>query len=751
MKIPIIVGTTVSALALTVSVSLANLNTINLLLSGSDAATSPMSAFNVNGNDEDETYNPNKKDGGNLGEYLQSGLSGGGGGTGGLNLLWILQNAKDPDKESYAYQLLEVYSNLQHGKYNNYEYHIAPEAIAGSHKNETGLTSFVTPKVSGYGKVTSGILGQTINGKVITLENAMKEDIIGHAEKSGSVWADKDSNGGDGCPDGPFQVIQCNQSDTNANKQRGDGKYDLYNFVDAANVKDMKYNTIATSYAETGSTPDARALMMLSALDHNRGSSGVGWNLFGFPYDVSTSKSGGASKYLKHSTIASMTPDQLEVAAMFPKDLLRWFDAANIPLELMMTGDNATGQGTGLLLVLANGGFIDIPLQKTAANNVKGLDNGIIEKIFPGQTNKTIVDYVNNNFIKQPWDVLEMSKSEYDKIYGSGPYTNYEEGYSTPEGLYRNTAFYIDKSVKSDNYKAGENIVVRAVEGIALGYLLDVGVIGVHTIIQIALEAGIKSLTDGTVVDPSNPQTLYEKIAPESSGKFNPAQAESGNFGKFLDALALTGTLTELQQAQVKAMYEISGGYYYQNPLRGTMSPTGVIYTDCSYYASVGLHLGKVVTDPYPITSDIGNGVWITSKQKTNPVNGTEYPATVVQLDKSGNLMKGNTKSDKTQHMHDKSWPDKLIAGDMLVTKEKGHIMTYVGQNNTGKDMVLPPDISRVNAERSTVKAGEHFFMHAMGRNGNTTNLMGLTPHISPYRDQTKAQHIAFRPTYNIR
>ncbi|MFF2798147.1 hypothetical protein, partial [Lysinibacillus xylanilyticus] len=659
-------------------VSLANLNVINLLLDGSDYGSGTSEAFNHKPEEGDKPiYLQDGNISGESLESLQSGLLGNGGG-GKLNLLWLLQNAKDANKDSYAYQLLDVYSKLENGEYNNLPYHVSPDAIAGSHKNETNLASFAVPKTSGYGKALSSILGKNINGKKITLENAMKADIMGHAERTGSVWVDKDSGGGDGYPDGPFQIIQGKQDDSNANKNRSDHKYDLYNFVDAANVVDSKYNIVAKKFAESGSTPDARALSMLLALEHNRGGAGVGQNLFGFPYNPSK-KSGN---YIKHSTISSMTARELEIAAMFPKDLLKWLDASNVPLE-SLDGGNERGQGVATLLTLANGGFIDIPLQKTSISNIQSLGDGVIGKIFPGQTSKSIVNHINSKYVKQPWDVLGIPKSKYDSTYGSVGISNYEQEYSTRYGYYRNTVFYIDPKITSTNYTAGENtVVVRAIEGIALGYMVDVGFKGTYTVLSIALEAGIKSLTNGGIIDPSNPANTYKSNESKENDTYNPAGAATGNFGKFLDALGLAGKLSVTQQAQIEAMYQYSGGPYSQ-PRRGSAYKDGLLYLDCSSFASIGLYMGLGSNKQFTTTATVDGGAWLKSTAKTNAVNGKTYTAKVVQLDKNGNPMKESTSVNRSQMRTDTSWLGYLQAGDMVNGRGSngGHIWTYLGKN----------------------------------------------------------------------
>lgn len=762
MKRIIIFISIISFLLLLTLVSMSNMNVLNLLIFGSDYAAGSnfkMEAFDTDDSPEDNaTQNGEPKNtvpDATL-ETLQSGLlAGAGGGTGSLNLLWLLQNAKDPNKESYAYQLLEAYSNLGQGKYNDFNYHATVESLAASHFNETHLASFVVPTTSGYGKATSGILGKNINGKKITLENAMKSDIVGNVSNTGDgVWYNAN---GDGGPDGPFQIEAWAQPNTYANKLRSDKKYDGYNFIDALNVVDSKYSEVATAVNGTGATVDPRVINMLYGVYHNRGLGGLVYLLYGLPY-TNNSALYNEGAYLHDTTISTMSPDRVADTVKFLEDFIKWYDKSNIPIEDVV-GSNGKGRGTALLLILANGGFISKPLGYQAGKDVSSLSNNVINKLFPGQTNKTITSYVNNNYVKKPWDVLGMSKSKYDKIYGSSVIReNYEEIYRNSKG--QNTVFYIDKSVTSDNYKAGENVVVRAMEGIAAGYILNTGLNGAFVTLSIAIEAGIKSLTDGTVVDPSNPQIFYGTLGTDT---YNPAEAATGNFGQFLEGLGLAGKLTEPQQAQIKAMYDISGGVYGQtDPPRWSIHTDGKMITDCSSFAAVGFYMDVGIAKSFNYnTESLLSGVWQKSTAQTAEVNGKKYPAKTVQLDKNGKPMKESTTVNRSgaYSRPDEDWLPYLQTGDIVVGRlgSNGHVFTYLGKNNTDKDMVLPQHISKVSAKFSTYKPGKHFTIQAAwyanqknagGSGQDLSGKMGLMP---LWGDERRIGYQAFRPVYNLR
>ena len=763
MKKIIIFISTISFLLLLTLVSMSNMNVLNLLIFGSDYAggsNSKMEAFDTDDSQEDSSgqdgESKNTVSDSAL-ETLQSGLlAGAGGGTGSLNLLWLLQNAKDPNKESYAYQLLEAYSNLRQGVYNNYTTHITVEGLAGSHYTEASLGSFVVPDVSGYGKPQNGILGKTINGKKITLTNATKSDIIGNvARTSSAVW--KDSNK-DGCPDGPFQTIQCGAGNSDhADKTRTNKTYDLYSFVDAMNIKDSKYNTVASAYEKAGLSPGEKGLTVLNALVHNRGNPGAWWLMFGLPYDASVNKD--LQKILHNTTTTSLTKEDLEISYAFHKQIFEWFDKSNIPLEDMSS--KKAVKGISLLLVLANGGFLDTELLQSHVSALSVVPQSTLDKLFPGQTNKTIVSYINKNYVKKPWDVLGMTKEKYQSIYGGGYTNSYEERYvlRMNTGLWYNTVFYIDKSVKSSNYKAGENVVVRALDGIALAYIFDTGIKGAFVTLSIAIEAGIKSLTDGTVVDPSNPQIFYGTLGTDT---YNPAEAATGNFGKFLEGLGLAGKLTEPQQAQIKAMYDVSGGLYSQ-PKRWSQTEDGNYYLDCSSFASIGLHMGMTAQakSPNPTTYNIKfNGMWQKSTLRTAEVNGKTYPAKTVQLDKSGKPMAESTVSNNSGSYarKDVDWLPYLQTGDIVNGNNgsSGHVFTYLGKNNTDKDMVLEQHISKVHAQASKYKPGEHFTIQASWSansydGGNGKNYSGKMGLMRLWYDTSGLGYQAFRPVYNLR
>ena len=725
-------------------VSMSNMNVLNLLIFGSEySGGSAFEQFDVEEDKEGNDLNEEEETSDATLEALQSGLTAISGG-GALNLLWLLQNAGEVNKESYAYQLLQIYSNNYAGKYNNHPYHITPEAIAGSHYNETKLASLAVPSVSGYGKANGGILGKTINGKKITLENAMRSDIVGNVSHSGEgVYTDVHGDG----PDGPFQIEVFAQSNSYANKARGDNKYDGYNFVDALNFVDGKYSSIASSLAQAGVTADPRAVNILYGAYHNRGIGGMVYVLFGLPY-TNQSSLYNEGNYLHNTTIEGMSAERMKDMLAFPEDLLEWFDKSNIPIEKIV-GNNGDNRATALLLILKNGGFINKPIGNQTRLDIQRLDKDVIQKLFPGHDNNSIINHINANYVKKPWDVLGMSKSQYDKIYGTSVISsNYEEIYRNSVG--QNTVFYIDKNVTSDNYKAGENVVVRALEGIVAGYMLDVGLNGAFVTLSIALEAGIKSLTDGTVVDPSDPSAFYVTI---QEGAYNPAAEATGDYGKFLDAVGLNGKLTETQQAQIKALYDVSGGPYSQGS-RFSDAGNGALVLDCSSMCAIGMYLGDVATAKKESanTRAIRAGLWQRNTKQTAEVNGKKYTAKTVQLDKNGKPMEesNSVQTSAKYSRTDSAWLPYLQTGDIVngVGANGGHVFTYLTQNKTGKNMVIEQHISKVGARFSKYKPNEHLTMQAAYyAHSYDAGKMGLMP-LMP--DTSYAQYQAFRPVYNL-
>jgi hypothetical protein len=654
--------------------------------------------------------------------------------NGGINLLYLLQNASSVDSNSYAYQLLQAYSNLSSGKFNDFEFHISPDALVGSHNNETSLASFVVKSYSlGQSNKSPSPLGTQVNGKILTLENATKKDLksLGMLCSDGSsVCYDANS---DGIPDGPFQILDGNQSGDLADKTRGDKVFDPYSFVDAMNFEDRAYSKIAAKFAQTGETPDPRVLTMLTGLAHNRGDAGVIESLFGFPYYKQDPGS-----YLKEVDISNLSAEQLQAAAKYSKNLLSWFDQANIPFEVVE--DNNSGQAVALLLNLAHGGFLDIALQRNSESTISKLDDTTIKKIFPEQTKSTIISYINNKYVKNPWDVLGISKSEYSKIYGLTG-NNYEEYYSTAYDYKRNTSFFIDSNTTSDIYKAKDTaVVVRAVEGISLGYMLNTGVTGTYTLLNLAIDAGIKSLTDGTIIDPSNPANLYMSAG---QGTYNPASAEP-NFDAFLAEIGMVGELTPTQYNQLSIMYKWTGTTYNQEK-RGILDERGLPYLDCSSFVNLGLFLMEQLsaTRSYASTATIMDGVWM--KDNLVTYRGQKYNARVYQLDKKGKpLMDGRSKPD-TSLTYDNAtdWGPYLQPGDILVYN--GHTVTFVGQNTTGRTIKIDPALGKISGiskeHNSTYMPGD-YMMFAASSTANASSIRHLWGE-NPY--------VAFRPAYNIK
>lgn len=706
-------------------------NVINLLVDGTTSTGGGSSASTTS---KSATYTAGDSEVQEDSQSFISGLTPTSGG--GINLLYLLQNASALNTDSYAYQLLQAYSNLSNGKYNDYEFHISPEAIIGSHMNETKLTSFLVKSYSlGQKDKSPSPLGKEVNGKIISLENATKKDIIalGLLCSGGNYAVCADAGSHDGIPDGPFQIVNGNQSSDIADKTRSDKTFDPYSFVDAMNFTDRTYSNIAAKFAKTGGTLDGRALTMLSAVAHNRGDSGVVQLLYGLPYSKS-----GINSYIKKSTINSLSGEELKLAVKYPTDLLAWFDQSNIPLEAI--DGNEAGSGAGLLLNLAHGGFLDIPLQSTSVKDITNLGDTVIKKIFPGQTKKTIISYINSTYVKNPWDVLEISKSEYNRIY-SGSSSNYEQYFSTSGGYNRNTSFYIDKSLTSSNYKNQDGaVVVRAIEGIAMGYMFNTGVTGTYTLLQLAIDAGINSLTDGSVIDPSNPANLYQS---SSEGTYNPVSAEP-NFDAFLAQIAMSNQLTAAQYNQLSIMYKWSGATYSQSN-RGVLDSRGIPYLDCSAF----VHLGLFMMDELPknksfaATSTIMAGAWMKDNWVT--YGDQKYNTRVYQLDKTGKpLMDNRTKPDKSlTYSNATDWGKYLQPGDILVYN--GHVVTFVGQNITGRTINIDPALGKISgsskAYNSSYKPGD-YMMFAASSTANASSIRHLWGE-NPY--------VALRPAYNIK
>lgn len=711
-----------------------NGNVVNLLLDGNTAisggtGSTPAQRANATGAASEDTGVTGST------QSFVSGLEPTNDGS--LNLLYLLQNSGELDPDNYAYQLLQAYSDLSAGKFNNFAYHATPDVIAGSHQNETKLGTFLVPEYKlGQENKKPSPLGQSVNGRKVTVSNATKSDIqalglMKSVNNGQSVWYDSND---DGYPDGPLQVIAGNQGKELANKERGSGSYDLYSFPDSMNFLDKAFNDASKTIIGVGLTPQPAVVSMLSGLDHNRGSGGVVQILFGFPYWEKNVKT---SSVFNKTSFDGLSKKQVEAAIKYLQDLNNWFIKSNIPYDEL--DDDQKVQGIGLLLNLANGGFLDTPLQKNSKKQISDLKDSVIQKIFPGQNNKTIVDYVNSNFVKNPWDQVGMTKGEFKETYGLNADT-YEHTFSDRYGYARNTSFYVDKSLTSDIYKGGSNVpVLRAVEGISMGYMLNTSVTGNNVLMNIAKDAGIKSLDAPSVTDPTNPNMIYQN-APKDT--YNPVAAD-GDFDKLLEYFGMTGTLTKAQYGQLSSLYRILGSEYSQAE-RGSMGPNGVVYTDCSYLAFVGLRMldslpkGNATTS----TNAIVDGSLLYDKNVT--YQGSTYNARVYQLDLKGKPLKDNRKKldEKLVYKDVNSWSKYLIPGDMLVYR--GHIVIFMGQNKTGKTITVPKSIGKLGGEsvtyNSTYDPGEYVMIAASGSDklASIRQMWGGKP------------YMAIRPAYNI-
>lgn len=773
------------AFMMIVAVSLANMNTLNLIITGTKFGTltggeaSNMENFDVTeeakkqGDSDEDKYGRNgmsTADG-----YWKQIVTGGGamsfgGGAGSIDLFWLLQNAKDPDKSSYAYQILDVLANMTKSKYYDADVHGHPASILASHYNETKMKSFVEPNA---GPQAQGGSGSVLSSSV-TLENSYKGNVPNSG--SGNVYKD---NGGDGLPDGPHQLEQGRKDNKYASKLRGDGVFDVFSFADSLTYTEQIEADIIRTFKSKGFNLSRQESGMLFALNHNRGPAGIIWILHGLPYAID----GGvnAKKYLKAQAYESLTKEQMESMMAFPKKLISWANTSNIPLEIMAKDSKAAF----IFLTLKNGGFLNAALQPQTVRHIMNLGDSDIALYFPGQNKSTIVDYINKTYVKKPWEAVGMDRATFDKYYGSSRIqTKYEEVYRSAQHSV-NTTFYFDKDNKSDLYQAGTQSVLTAMEGVAGGYLIDVGILGDYYMLRVAETAGIKALQDGTVVDPTNPAAFYKSngvataSAPtisyvwvpyntsqtgqpqqttqaqvtQASIAYDPSDLSlDANFAQFLKELNLYGKLTKAQLGQISTLYKYSGGGYSQGS-RGQLMKDKVHYwTDCSLLTWWGLYMDRNMKGT--TTANFKSNEFIVGRGPTHPYKGTQYQAKLVQLDAKGNSRGVGTtfSSAGTYSMRDVEWVDYLRTGDIANGRSgSGHVWTYLGKNTTDKKMVVPVEISRVSAAFSEYDPGEHFTMESSWRaKTHGDDKMGLHPkgtHVA--YDTSGRPYQAFRPVYN--
>lgn len=712
MKKIFIIPLALTFVILITAVSMANLNVINLLVSdttyGSDGSGEMFTNKDIDPERQYLKGTTMDGNGNDFQESIQSGLSGG---KGTLNLLYILQNAKNIDKKSYAYSLLDSYGKLYDGVYNDYKHHIPPTAIAGLHYNETKLASFIAPYAKDFGK------GNQAKGK--TLDKSYKKDAV--SAPGASVYA-KDRYGDQSCPDGPLQIIWC-KNKTPIDKRDDKRDYDPYHFPDNLNYIDHAYQA---AIKMNGGKEYADPIMSTaySSLSHNRGTSGVVRQLHGVPFN------GGP---LKSSLIEGLSDKDRTNMLEFFKTFSDWVDKSNAPTEDLVGTESTYGTGLVTLFTLANGGFIEEPLRKHTKNGISNVPTRTIKKLFPGQTSKTIVNHINNKYVKHPWDVAGISKSKYQKLYGlqSDLYRN-----SYDPGGGRNYILYYEKKLTSTNYKNGKNVnIMRVFDGVSGGYFYDTSITGDFILLKIAMAAGIKSLKDESVIDPSNPNNTNKSN--ENSGQYAPTIDGTGNFSELMRRIGLDGKLSKGTQEQFNAMYKYSGGIYSQG-LRGTTDKnTGLMRTDCSVYVTLGMEMGKRSGTLYPTTS------WIPEFLMSGKKNKKGYKVYAKQLTTSGKLMKNYKKGTNSQY--DASWHKVAKPGD-IINKRNSHVYAFIKRNTSSKTIVIPPDISKTTASGSTVKPGQTMTFESSGYQKERGNKMGFGHHGD---DTGHGLYEMFRPSFS--
>lgn len=712
MKRLVIMFGSVFMVIVVTAVSMANMNVVNLLVSDTTYGSDGSSEMFTNKEQEvDRQYlkgttleGEGSMDG--VQESIQSGLGSGGGE---LNLLNLLQNAKDIDKKSYAYNLLDVYAKLSGGVYNDYKHHVASSALAGVHYNETKLATYINPSPKGYGK------GDQTNGK--SLDKAYEKDKVGGG---GPVYVALGTD--KSCPDGPLQILSCNPG-TPIDKRDGKRKYDPYHFPDNLNFVDASYAKIikANGNKEFSSKLAPTAY---TSLEHNRGEAGVIRLMYGQAYNTQGGLSGSTVGQVPKKDL----PKILKIFTMVQNKMKK----ANVPLE-DMTGD-ATGYSLGMVTLgmLACGGFIEEPLKRNTANGIANIPNSVVKKLFPGQTSKTIAGHINSKYVKKPWDVAGMSKSEYAKIYKmtADKYT----GMADPGGD-RNYVLLFHKGVKVDNYSSGKNrTLMTAFDGVSAAHWYESTMNGEYILLQIALAAGIKSLTQDELVDPTNPQKLDKSNA--DNGQYSPSIDGTGNFKKLMKKIGVSKSLSKGTQLQFNAMYEVSGGTYSLTT-RGTKSSDGKLITDCSVFTTIGFEQGKRKGSAYPNTRNIVSHMLGGVKTKKG------MKATAKQVKTDGTLASKYKSGAYTKT--DEKWNDILKPGD-IVNASANHVYTVIRKNRTGKTVTVSPELSKTTAKGSTIPPGTTMTFESSIYQRDRGDKMGFGHH---GYDTSGSPYEAFRPSYS--
>ena len=439
---------------------------------------------------------------------------------------------------------LELFYMSSRGELDTASMHLPAAVLAAMHMNETGGSTFL-----------DGIYGEA-RGRFSSTDMTLSRFTGAMARELGlsgryGVWVDRDTYGGDGFPDGPFQIQSGAPSPGNNARistlsgtgHLPDRDFDIFFFPDSLSWVNHESAQAVARYQVT----DPREAFMLSSAIHNRGS--VNRQAWGLPYT--------ADGLIRTADFVNTTaPETFRQVRVLFTDLLSAFSRHQPPIPGL---DGQTMRQLGVFLLLSTGWYVENVQGLGFLNNANGPT--LLAHIFPEASGIAPTDFIRDNFYRRPWDVIGITQAQFAVIYGMNreSYSNYYRYDSLFKVSNETSPLYVNR-MPDGSYPP----ILHVWDNVAIGHITGTAFMGEVILLNWFLEAGLPTEIDGNIVDPTNPSSVYRRLSLNNPNSFIPMSRDFeliDNFEQLISMMEISTTSGRL--ASLFHTYEQAGTKYW--------------------------------------------------------------------------------------------------------------------------------------------------------------------------------------------
>ncbi len=462
----------------------------------------------------------------------------------GLSILHLLKHLNPNSTQALKYkELIELYYKASNGELDTAAYHLLPESYAAMHRNETDDATFLDDY---YGKEIDSYSSEDMTLSFFTGSMLQKIGITG----VGGVF--KDANG-DGFPDGSFQIEKGKDVDKNRKSTMNgrdhviDRDFDVVYFPDQLSWINHNFSDSLKNYDIKDIS--AKELSMLSSVIHNRGS--ISRQAFGVPYNTK------GLEPIKQYISADYNAIYKESCVLF-QDLLNQFEKEMI---IIKGTDNTSQNALAVFLALKTGWYIDSDIGKL--QKVVDSETGVFyfQQLFPEAGDVTPSVFLEKFYVKKPWDIAGISKSEYGRIYGmkQSKYSDYYPYTFLFKVENYTSSYYLNKLSDGTDPK-----VIHAWDYLPLGHCVASSILGEYILLDMFVKAGLPDIVDITKFDSTNPAIFYENLKEKNPESYSPMEMNGDAKKDFYSLISMLNiNTTENRLKSLYHTYENLGTKYW--------------------------------------------------------------------------------------------------------------------------------------------------------------------------------------------